>query len=90
MEVWNPSTVMFDLSGRLFVPNRTENLNVMKGIIEWTWLKKCNLNQKWNNQKSWSECKDKETRNILGSLFLESKNMCLWALTKIWKWCIYR
>ena len=33
MEVWNPSTVLFDLSDRLFVPNRMENLNVKVSYV---------------------------------------------------------
>ena len=53
-----------------FVPNRPYNKN-------------CNLNQKWNNQRCWCECKNQETKNILRSLFLKSKNKWSWVLTKM-------
>ena len=53
-----------DLSNKAYVPNKTEDLNGSKILTKHVSCeckykfdgRKRNLNQKWNNDKSWCEC----------------------------------
>ena len=53
-----------DLSNKLYVPNKTEDLNESRILTKHISCEcKCklngrkrNLNQKWNKDESWSEC----------------------------------